>query len=86
MGIIGKYYKSIEEINSIINLKKVSNMRNFFGADAADVMVADKHVRLSFKTRATLRSIPNFLDECTEFLMYPNDGYMQIDLYYYVNE
>jgi len=86
MEILGKYYESIEEINSIINLKKVSVMRNFFGADTADVFVSDKYVRLSFKTRATLRSIPNFLDECTEFLMYPNEGYMQIDLYYYVNE
>ena len=86
MEIKGKYYESIEEINSIINLKKVSVIRNFFGADAADVYVSDKYVRLSFKTRATLRSIPNVLDECTEFLMYQNEGYMQIDLYYYVNE
>ena len=86
MGIIGKYYESIEEINSIINLKKVSVIRNFFGADAADVFVSDKYVRLSFKTRATLRSIPEFLSECTEFLIYPDENGMNIDLYYYVNE
>ena len=86
MEVIGKYYESIEEINSIINLKKVSVIRNFFSANTADVFVSDKYVRLSFKTRNTLRSIPNFLDECTEFLMYPIEGYMQIDLYYYVNE
>lgn len=86
MEILGKYYESIEEINSILTLKKISVIREFFGAYAADILISDEWVKLSIKTRATLRSIPNFLDECTEFLMYPNEGYMQIDLYYYVNE
>lgn len=86
MEIIGKYYESIEEINSMLTLKKISFIREFFGAYAVDILVSDEYVRLSIKTRSTMRSIPEFLSECTEFLIYPDENGMNIELYYYVNE
>lgn len=86
MEILGKYYDSIEEINSILTLKKISVIREFFGAYAADVQITEEYVRLSIKTRGTLRSFPDFLNECTEFLIYPDENGMNIDLYFYVKE
>lgn len=86
MGILGKYYDSIEEINSILTLKKISVIREFFGAYAADVLITEEYVRLSIKTRCTLRSIPDFLNECTEFMIYPDENGMNVDLYFYVKE
>lgn len=81
-----KYYESIEQINSVLTLKKISVIRELFGAYAADVQVSHDYVLLRIKTRSSIRTIPEFLNECTEFIIYSSEESIIIDLYYYVNE
>ena len=81
-----KYFKSMQEIGDFLNIKYLYVLAKIFNAKSCNVGIGDDYVKLTLVTSSVIRHIPEFLDACTEFVIYAKDSDLVIDLYYYVND
>lgn len=79
-----KYFKSMQEIGDLLNLKYISVLAKILNAKSCNTGIGDDYVKLTLVTSSVIRHIPEFFDTCTEFVIYAKDSDLVIDLYYYI--
>lgn len=81
-----KYFKSMQEIGDLLNIKYISVLAKILNAKSCNMGIGDDYVKLTLVTSSVIRHIPEFFDACTEFVIYANDSDLVIDLFYYVRD
>lgn len=81
-----KYFESMQEIGDLLNIKYISVLAKILNSKSCNLCIGDKYVKLTLVTSSVIRHIPEFIDACTEFVIYANDSDIVIDLYYYIKD